>query len=303
MAIHGGAGVVRKDELSREKEAAYKLALTEALNVGWTILQSGGASLDAVETAVSVLEDNSLFNAGRGAVFTNAGTHEMDAALMSGADLRAGAVAAVTGVRNPISLARRVMDESPHVLMCGAGAIEFAREVGIAFESPDYFFDQERYRQLVEAKQDAEIRLDHSARGKIGTVGAVACDAEGNVAAATSTGGMTNKRFGRIGDSSMIGAGTYADNHTCAVSCTGHGEFFIRAVAAFDVSCLMKYRGLTVEAASEHVVNETLLRMGGEGGLIAVDARGNIALPFNSEGMYRASIIEGRAPVIAIYRD
>lgn len=307
LAIHGGAGTIRRDLMSDEQERAYRRGLEAALDAGWKLLCDGASALDAVERAVCVLEDDPLFNAGRGAVFTNAGTHEMDACIMSGADLRAGAVAAVAGVKHPITLARRVMDESPHVLLCGAGAEEFARAAGIETAPADYFYDEFRYSQLLDARRDDAVQLDHAGNGKsndkkFGTVGAVACDARGDLAAATSTGGMTNKRFGRIGDTPIIGAGTYADNQTCAVSCTGHGEFFMRAVAAYDVACVMKYVGLSLADACERVVNETLREMGGEGGLIAVDARGNVALPFNSEGMYRAWVSSEYAAVVKIYK-
>lgn len=303
LAIHGGAGTIRRAEMSAEREAGFRDGLQQALSRGWEILISGGAALDAVEATVCVLEDNPLFNAGRGSVFTHNEKHEMDAAIMSGVDLRAGAVAAVGGIKNPIKLARRVMEETPHVLLCGSGAEEFAREAGCEFAPPEYFFSEWRYEQLLQARREQEVRLDHSPIKKFGTVGAVARDARGHLAAATSTGGMTNKRFGRVGDTALIGTGTFADNHTCAVSCTGHGEFFIRTVAAYDVSCLMKYKGLTLAEACEQVVGQTLREMGGEGGLIAVDYMGNVALPFNSEGMYRAWITQGRAPQISIYRD
>lgn len=308
LAIHGGAGTIRREAMSDEQERSYRNGLEAALDAGWTLLRDGASALDAVERAVCVLEDDPLFNAGRGAVFTNACTHEMDACIMSGADLRAGAIAAVAGVVHPITLARRVMDESPHVLLCGAGAEEFARAAGIEFAPAEYFYDEFRYRQLLDARRDDAVQLDHAGNGnsndkKFGTVGAVACDGRGDLAAATSTGGMTNKRFGRIGDTPIIGAGTYADNRTCAVSTTGHGEFFMRAVAAYDVACLMKYVGLSLAAACERTVNETLREMGGEGGLIAVDARGNVALPFNSEGMYRACVSSEHAATVEIYRE
>ena len=303
LAIQGGAGTIRRAAMSAEREAAYRDGLQQALLGGWEVLQDKGKALDAVERAVCLLEDNPLFNAGRGAVFTHDERHEMDAAIMSGKDLRAGAVAAVGGIKNPILLARRVMEETEHVLLCGHGAEEFAREAGFEFAPPEYFFDEFRYEQLLEARREGEVRLDHSSVKKFGTVGAVARDAEGHLAAATSTGGMTNKRFGRIGDTSLIGAGTYADDRTCAVSCTGHGEFFMRAVVAYDVACLMKYKGLTLNAACEQVVGGSLREMGGEGGLVAVDRLGNVALPFNSEGMYRAWITSGSAAQVAIYRD
>ena len=303
LAIHGGAGTIRRDEMSAEREGAYRDGLQQALLRGWQVLGDTGSAMDAVERAVCVLEDNPLFNAGRGSVFTHNEKHEMDAAIMSGKDLRAGAVAAVSGIKNPIILARRVMEETEHVLLCGSGAEEFAREVGLEFAPPEYFFDRFRYEQLLHARRDEEVSLDHSPVKKFGTVGAVARDAQGHLAAATSTGGMTNKRFGRVGDTALIGAGTYADDRTCAVSCTGHGEFFIRAVTAYDAACLMKYRGLTLDEACEQVVEVTLGELGGEGGLVAVDYMGNITLPFNCEGMYRAWITSGQEAQVAIYRD
>jgi L-asparaginase / beta-aspartyl-peptidase len=303
LAIHGGAGTIRRALMSAEREAAFRDGLQRALARGWKILAGGGAALDAVEAAVCLLEDDPLFNAGRGSVFTHDGKHEMDAAIMSGVDLRAGAVAAVRSVKNPIRLARRVMEETPHVLLCGDGAQEFARETGCEFAPPEYFFSEWRYEQLLQARREQEVVLDHSPVKKFGTVGAVARDAQGHLAAATSTGGMTNKRFGRVGDTAIIGAGTYADNSTCAVSCTGHGEFFIRTVAAYDVSCLMKYKGLTLIEACEQVVGHSLRELGGEGGLIAVDHMGNVSMPFNSEGMYRAWITSGQEAQVAIYRD
>lgn len=303
LAIQGGAGTIRRAEMSAQREAAYRDGLQQALARGWEILNGGGSALDAVEGCVRVLEDNPLFNAGRGAVFTHDERHEMDAAIMSGEDLRAGAVAAVGGIKNPITLARRVMEKTEHVLLCGSGAEEFAREVASEFASPEYFFDEFRYEQLLQARREQEVRLDHSPAKKFGTVGAVARDARGHLAAATSTGGMTNKRFGRVGDTALVGAGTYADDRTCAVSCTGHGEFFMRAVVAYDVACLMKYKGLTLNEACEQTIGQTLREMGGEGGLIAVDHLGNIALTFNSEGMYRAWVTSERAAQVAIYRE
>jgi beta-aspartyl-peptidase (threonine type) len=303
LAIQGGAGTIRRAEMTIEREAAYREGLRQALAQGWEVLSAGGSALDTVEAAVRALEDIPLFNAGRGAVFTHDERHEMDAAIMSGEDLRAGAVAAVEGVKHAITLARRVMEQTEHVLLCGSGAEEFAREVGCEFAPPEYFFDAFRYEQLLQARRANEVRLDHSPVNRIGTVGAVARDAGGHLAAATSTGGMTNKRFGRIGDTALVGAGTYADDRTCAVSCTGHGEFFMRAVVAYDVACLMKYKGLTLEAACDETVNRTLREMGGEGGLIAVDKMGNVALTFNSEGMYRAWMTSGQEAQIAIYRE
>jgi beta-aspartyl-peptidase (threonine type) len=303
LAIQGGAGTIRRAEMSAEREAAYRDGLQQALARGWEILSEGGSALDTVEATVCVLEDIPLFNAGRGAVFTHDERHEMDAAIMSGENLRAGAVAAVGGIKNPIALARRVMDQTEHVLLCGTGAEEFAREAGFEFAPPEYFFTEFRYEQLLEARRENEVRLDHSPVKKFGTVGAVACDALGHLAAATSTGGMTNKRFGRIGDTALVGAGTYADDRTCAVSCTGHGEFFMRAVVAYDVACLMKYKGLNLQEACEQTINQTLREMSGEGGLVAVDHLGNVALTFNSEGMYRAWITSESAAQVAIYSD
>jgi L-asparaginase / beta-aspartyl-peptidase len=303
LAIQGGAGTIRRAEMSSEREAAYRDGLQQALARGWEVLSMGGSALDTVEATVRVLEDIPLFNAGRGAVFTHDERHEMDAAIMSGEDLRAGAVAAVEGVKHPITLARRVMEKTEHVLLCGNGAEEFAREVGCEFAPPEYFFDQFRYEQLLQARHENEVRLDHSPTTKIGTVGAVARDARGHLAAATSTGGMTNKRFGRIGDTALVGAGTYADDRTCAVSCTGHGEFFMRAVVAYDVACLMKYKGLTLQEACEQTVNQTMREMGGEGGLVAVDRMGNVSLTFNSEGMYRAWITSKHEAQVSIYRE
>jgi beta-aspartyl-peptidase (threonine type) len=302
LAIQGGAGTIRRAEMSSEREAAYRGGLQQALARGWEVLSGGGTALDAVEASVRALEDNPLFNAGRGSVFTHDERHEMDAAIMSGEDLRAGAVAAVGGVKNPVTLARLVMEKTEHVLLCGTGAEEFAREADCGFAPPEYFFSEFRYEQLLQARAENEVRLDHSPVKKIGTVGAVARDAQGHLAAATSTGGMTNKRFGRIGDTALVGAGTYADDRTCAVSCTGHGEFFMRAVAAYDVACLMKYKGLAlIEACGQTV--ETLTEMNGEGGLVAVDHAGNIALTFNSEGMYRAWVTSGQEARVDIYRD
>jgi beta-aspartyl-peptidase (threonine type) len=303
LALHGGAGTIQRAAMSAEREAAYRNGLQQALERGWHVLKDGGAALNAVEATVCAMEDNPIFNAGRGSVFTHNEKHEMDAAIMSGKDLRAGAVAAVGGIKNPIMLARRVMEETPHVLLCGSGAEEFAREAGFEFAPPEYFFNEFRYEQLLQARREQEVRLDHSPLKKFGTVGAVALDALGNLAAATSTGGMTNKRFGRVGDTALIGAGTYADDRTCAVSCTGHGEFFIRTVAAYDIACLMKYKGLALDDACEQVVGRTLHEMGGEGGLIALDHMGNLSLPFNSEGMYRAWITSKQEAQVAIYRD
>lgn len=305
IAIHGGAGTILRSSMTPEKETAYTRALEDAITDGETILKNGGTSLDAVEASIRSLENNPLFNAGRGAVFTHEGTHELDASIMNGKDLTAGAVAAVQNIKNPISLAKAVMQKSEHVFLAGAGAMQFAKYVGAELEPDDYFFVQMRYDQLQQAKQSDRIVMDHTLPEdkKFGTVGAVALDVHGDLAAGTSTGGMTNKKHGRVGDTPVIGAGTYANNNTCAVSCTGHGEFFIRSVVAYDISCLMEYKGLTLKQACEIVVNEKLVKLGGEGGLIALDKYGNIELPFNSEGMYRASKKQGENSFIGIYHD
>ena len=302
IAIHGGAGTITRSLMKPEREILYIQSLSNALFAGQSILNAGGSAIDAVTAAVTSLEDNPLFNAGRGSVFTHDGRHEMDASIMNGENLAAGAVAGVTGVQNPVLLARAIMEKSDHVMLSGEGAISFAKEQEMVFCSEDYFYDEFRHNQLLQAKADDVVQLDHSEK-KFGTVGAVALDQSGNLAAATSTGGMTNKRWGRIGDSPVIGAGTYAHNHTCAVSCTGHGEFFLRAVVAYDISCLMEYKGATLEEACKIVVQDKLVKLGGEGGLIAVDAMGNVALPFNSEGMYRGWQTSVGQPEIRIYRD
>ena len=279
--------------------------MQNALTQGYSVLGKGGSALDAVEIAVRLLEDSPLFNAGKGSVFTAEGTHEMDAAIMNGENLKAGAVSLITGIKNPVSLARDIMDKSYHVFLAGEGAMQFAKSNGYTIESPDYFYDEVRYKQWQGIKDSDNFQLDHSVKkdGKFGTVGAVACDQKGNIAAATSTGGMTNKKWGRVGDSPMIGAGTYANNNTCAVSCTGSGEYFIRGVVAYDVSCLMEHKGMSVEEASNEVINNRILKIQGDGGLIAIDTKGNIAMPFNTEGMYRACKTSNGKEVIAIYKE
>lgn len=302
IAIHGGAGTISPDSMTAEKEQLYLKGLEQALLAGHTVLKENGSALDAVMAAVVQLEDNPLFNAGRGSVFTHEGLHEMDAAIMDGNSGNAGAVAGVKSVRNPIVLARLVMEKTEHVMLHGSGAEELARLHNLAFESPEYFYDAFRYEQWQSIRDTETTQLDHSGNKKFGTVGAVALDKNGNVAAATSTGGMTNKRFSRIGDTPIIGAGTYAANHTCAVSCTGHGEYFIRSVVAYDVSCLMEYKGLSLEEACRTVVMDKLVKTGGEGGLIAVDKTGIPQLVFNSEGMYRGYQINREKPFTAIYR-
>ena len=304
IAIHGGAGTLVKGLMTAELEAEYKAALKQALDTGYHVLETGGSALDAVETAVKSLEDTPLFNAGKGAVFTAEGTHEMDACIMDGKTRNAGAVSLVTGIKNPVSLARDVMDNSYHVFLAGEGAMQFAKGQGYAIESPEYFYDEVRYKQWQGIKDSETFQLDHSVKkdGKFGTVGAVACDQDGNIAAATSTGGMTNKKWGRVGDSPMVGAGNYANNKTCAISCTGSGEFFIRGVVAYDVACLMEHKNMSLKAASEEVIHKRILEIGGDGGLIAVDAEGNIAMPFNTEGMYRALKTSEGEETVLIYK-
>jgi beta-aspartyl-peptidase (threonine type) len=291
IAIHGGAGTILRSTMTSEKEHAYKSALSEALNAGYDLLASGKPALEAVEAAIIKLEDCPLFNAGKGAVFNANGQHEMDASIMDGKTLYAGAVAAVRNLKNPIKLAVQVLHHSDHVLLIGEGAAEFGKQFKIEFESDDYFFDQFRYNQWLKVKGSDEFQLDHTETEKpyLGTVGAVALDQFGNLAAGTSTGGMTNKKFGRVGDSSIIGCGTYANNDTCAISCTGSGEYLMRAVTAYDVSCRMAYKGLSLEAACKEAIMDRLTEIGGDGGLIAIDKEGNICMPFNCEGMYRAA--------------
>lgn len=305
IAIHGGAGTLIKGEMTPAKEQAYKTQLQLATETGYRLLENGKSAIEAVETAVKILEDTPLFNAGKGSVFTAEGKHEMDAAIMNGENLKAGAVSLIFGIKNPISLAREVMQNSDHVFLAGEGAIEFAKLHGYKIENEDYFYDDYRFKQWQEVKGTAHFQLDHSAKkdSKFGTVGAVACDTFGNLAAATSTGGMTNKKWGRIGDSPIIGSGTYANNKTCAVSCTGSGEYFLRGVVAYDVSCLIEYKGLSLEEATSTVIFERLKNLGGDGGLIAVNAQGEIATPFNTEGMYRAYKTSSGASKIAIYAD
>ncbi len=304
IAIHGGAGTLLKGQMTTEKEDQYRAALKKALDAGYQLLEAGGTAVDAVEESVKILEDSPLFNAGKGSVFTADGTHEMDAAIMEGKTLNAGAVSLITGIKNPISLARDVMEKSDHVFLAGDGAMRFAQSLDYKLEEEDYFYDHFRHKQWLEIKDTDNFQLDHSKQkdSKFGTVGAVACDKDGNIAAATSTGGMTNKRFGRIGDSPVLGAGNYANNKTCAVSCTGSGEYFIRGVVAYDVSCLMEHKEYSIEHAANEVINHRLPEIGGDGGLIAVDSAGNISLPFNTEGMYRGFKTSDGVEEIAIYK-
>ncbi len=304
IAIHGGAGTLVKGMMSPEKEAAYSAALKLALDGGYTILEKGGTAIDAVEAAVNVLENCHLFNAGKGSVFTANGTHEMDASIMDGKTRNAGAVSLITGIKNPVSLARDVMEKSEHVFLAGDGAMQFAKELNYSLEDPAYFHDELRHQQWLEIKDSDTFQLDHSTKkdSKFGTVGAVACDKDGNIAAATSTGGMTNKKWGRVGDSPMVGGGNYANNKTCAISCTGSGEFFIRGVVAYDVACLIEHKNMSVQDAANEVIHKRILEIGGDGGLIAIDSKGMIAMPFNTEGMYRASKSSNGTEKMAIYR-
>jgi len=304
IVVHGGAGTILREKMTSELEAEYRGKLAEALRAGFAVLDSGGEALDAVEAAVLVFEDCPLFNAGRGACFTAEGTHELDASVMDGRDRGAGAVAGVRHVRNPILLARRVMQASGHVMLAGEGAEQFAVHEGLELVEPGYFSTERRWQQLEAARAAEEEKTtlsEDATEKKFGTVGAVALDRAGNLAAGTSTGGMTNKRFGRIGDSPVIAAGTWADNATCAVSCTGHGEYFIRAAAAYDVAARMRYGGALLGDAAHAVVHDNLLPMGGRGGLVALDREGNYAMPFNSAGMYRGALMVGREMQVAIF--
>lgn len=348
LVIHGGAGTITPKNLSLEKEKAYIQALNEALQVGYAILKNGGTSLDAVEATIQLLEDSPLFNAGKGAVFTHDGKHELDASIMDGSTLNAGAIAGVTTIRNPICAARRVLEKSEHVMLLGPGAEAFAQEQGMELVDPRYFDTEIRWNSLQQALTDEKIQPGHLAPvgvkkasplrvppiqstkhakykstktswapdpaiwasdplifdegKKYGTVGCVALDQWGNLAAGTSSGGMTNKRYGRVGDSAIIGAGTYANNETCAVSATGHGEFFMRSVVGHDISALMNYKGLSVQAAANEVVLQKLAERGGEGGVIALDRNGNFAMPFNTEGMFRGYIKADGSSEVAIYK-
>ncbi|WP_417347582.1 isoaspartyl peptidase/L-asparaginase family protein [Ferrimonas sp.] len=301
IAIHGGAGTIDPDKMSVETQAKVRAKLQEAVRTGYVVLQEGGSSLDAVQQAVQVLEASPLFNAGVGAVYTYEGAHELDASIMDGRTLEAGAVAGVRQVKSPIELARRVMNDSPHVMLSGQGAVEFALEQGLELVPNHYFDTDSRYQSLLRAKKkimenqqhtkDYKAAVDSLDPGyKYGTVGAVALDGDGNLAAATSTGGMTAKRWGRIGDSPVIGAGTYADNDSCAVSATGHGEYFIRYNVAADICARVKYQGVSVDKAASEVIHQVLLPVGGTGGVIVVSPKGEIAMPYNTGGMYRASI-------------
>ncbi|MBK7288863.1 MAG: isoaspartyl peptidase/L-asparaginase [Chitinophagaceae bacterium] len=305
LVIHGGAGTILKKNLTDELEAAYRKGLEDALNAGYALLEKGKTAVEAVLAATISLEDNVLFNAGKGSVFGKDGSQEMDASIMDGKNLMAGAVSAVRNVRNPVELAYAIMNKSQHVMLNGNGALQFAKEQGLQIEEDEYFYSAFRHNQWKQMQGSDESALDHNIvikDKKFGTVGAAAMDIYGNVAAATSTGGMTNKQYGRVGDSPIIGAGTYANNNTCAISCTGHGEPFIRAVTAYDVSCLMEYKGLSLEEAMNVVVHDKLMKIDGEGGMIGVDAKGNTALVFNSEGMYRGVRRSDGQNEVSIYK-
>jgi beta-aspartyl-peptidase (threonine type) len=307
IAIHAGAGTMNRQDMDRQTEAQIRGTLLEAVQKGHHVLRLGGTSLDAVQAAVTHLEDSPFFNAGKGAVFNAEGKNEMDASIMDGSGLQAGAVAGVHNIRNPILLARKVMADSPHVMLMGEGAEIFAREQGIEFADDDYFYTERRWQQLQQAKEqgsDKSASVDWQYPDRwMSTVGAVALDKHGNLAAATSTGGMTNKSYGRVGDSPIIGAGTYADNRSCAVSATGHGEYFIRATVARDICARMQFQGTSLQQAADAVVMGELVKMGGTGGIISIDNKGNIALVFNTEGMYRASVNATGEIEVAIYKD
>lgn len=309
LLVHGGAGTIMPHEMTPEKERAYKEGLANALQKGYQILKDGGCALDAVETAVKVLEDNPLFNAGKGSVFTHTKKNEMDAAIMDGLTGNAGAVAGVSNIKNPISAARMVLEHSEHILLTGKGAELFAQEHGIKLVDSSYFFTEFRYEQLLKVVDSEKAYVDHNVsvreknnNDKYGTVGAVALDKNGNLAAATSTGGLTNKKYGRIGDTPIIGAGTYADNASCAVSATGYGEVFMRNVVAYDIAAQMKYAGISLQQACENTLNKLQQQMPESGGVIAIDAHGNYCLLFNTTGMYRGYILEDGTTEVAIYK-
>ncbi|MEI6049831.1 MAG: isoaspartyl peptidase/L-asparaginase [Bacteroidota bacterium] len=293
IVIHGGAGAMTRENMIPELDKEYRAALSAAMNTGKKILTDGGTALDAVEKTINFMEDNPLFNAGKGAVFTHEGKNELDAAIMDGSNLAAGSVACVTDIKNPITAARYVMTKSEHVMLTGAGASQFAKEQGLEIVPPSYFYTEKRFSELQEILK----------KEKMGTVGCCALDKNGNLAAGTSTGGMPNKRYNRVGDAPIIGAGTYANNNTCAVSATGHGEYFIRWTVAHDISALMEYKGLSLKEASELVVNDKLVKAGGSGGVICVDKSGNVSMPFNSEGMFRAFAVSDGKEGVFIYKD
>ncbi len=314
LVIHGGAGAISKKNISAEQEAAYRAKLTEALVAGRSILANKGTALDAIEATINVMEDSPLFNAGKGAVFTHEERNEMDASIMDGRTLNAGAIAGVTRVKNPIGLAREVMENSKHVMLAGTGAEEFAKLRGVELVDPSYFATERRLKQVKRIKaKNAGVVLDHSSEKisavgdpidpdhKFGTVGAVALDVDGNIAAGTSTGGMTNKRWMRIGDAPIIGAGTYASNESCGVSSTGHGEYFIRLSVAYNICAMMEYKGVSLQEAADTVIHDKLTNLGGTGGIVSLDKNGNVAMVFNTEGMYRGYVKGDGEPSVAIY--
>jgi beta-aspartyl-peptidase (threonine type) len=313
IILHGGAGTILKENMSDSLEAAYNAILEKAIKTGYDILKNGGTSLEAIAETIKIMEDSPLFNAGKGAVFTHHETNELDASVMVGNTQDAGAISGVTRVKNPIDLAIKVMTNSPHVMLSGEGAEQFASEQGIELVDPSYFFTENRFRSLQRIKDSERTELDHDGKtsfvnpeikdSKFGTVGAAALDKHGNLAAGTSTGGMTNKRWNRIGDAPIIGAGTYANNATCAVSSTGWGEFFIRAVVAHDISALMEYKGLTLKEAAEEVIQKKVPALGGDGGIVAIDKEGNMVAEFNTAGMYRASMNAQGEMTIGIYKE
>ncbi len=313
IVIHGGAGTILKKNMTASLEMAYKDKLKEAITTGHTILKNGGTSIEAVTATINIMEDSPLFNAGKGAVFTNEETNELDASIMDGATLNAGAVAGVTQIKNPINLSLSVMNDSPHVLLSGEGAERFAKEHGFEMMDPSYFYTERRFKSLQRAKDRQQAKKEKDPKisftepfikdSKFGTVGCVALDKSGNLAAGTSTGGMTNKRWNRIGDSPIIGAGTYANNATCAVSSTGWGEYFIRAMVAYDISAMMEYKGISLKKAAENVIQTKLSALGGDGGIIAIDKYGNVSMEFNTAGMYRAHMNAEGKLTIGIYSE
>jgi len=314
IAIHGGAGTIKKSKFTPELEVAYRAKLAQAVETGYSVLNKGGSSLDAVTAAINVLENSPFFNAGKGAVYTYDETHEMDASIMFGKNRQAGAVAGVKQIKNPINLARLVMDESVHVMLSGKGAEQFAKNQGVKLVDNKIFDTEHRYNSLLRSKakmkkakqENKNYQAAHEAlevEYKVGTVGAVALDSQGNIAAGTSTGGMTNKRFGRIGDSPVIGAGTFADNSSCAVSATGHGEYFIRYNVAADICARVQYQGKSIEQAGEEVIHNVLMPVGGTGGVIIIDTEGNISMPFNTTGMYRAKKSSNSPTYVGIFSD
>ena len=311
LVIHGGAGTILKSRMTPELEYSFTSALSSSLKAGYKVLSSGGTALDSVISAVKTMEDDPLFNAGKGSVFSSEGLNEMDASLMDGKSLKAGSVAGVRTIKNPIIAALKVMQNSEHVMLMGEGADKFAKLQGCEIMDPSYFYTEHRWKQFQKLKNSKIVALEHDAENiidkledkKFGTVGAVALDIYGDLAAGTSSGGLTNKKFGRIGDSPVIGAGNYANNKTCAISCTGTGEYFLRTLGAYDVSAMMEYKGLSLKEASEHLIYKKFIEIGGDGGLVGVDSLGNVTMPFNTDGMYRGFIKEDGDPKVFIYKD